>query len=115
MPQVERRSRNEFLTQPLKMRVFRSQIGSSRFREQNRQRNLRSKHAAGIVAAEGNDDYLVRGFVLLRYVCGESLATRQACSSLRHRRTGRIEPAKWQNVDLAEQISNISRSQLLLE
>ncbi len=43
----------------------------------------------------------------------ESLAAREASWSLRHCRTRRIESAQWQNIDLAEQISDWPRRQLL--
>ena len=67
------------------------------------------------MAAERDDHGLVLRVVVLLDVAGERQAARKAMRALRHRRARRIETGDRQGVELAEQIGNRPRDQLLLE
>src|SRR6185437_772098 len=75
---------------------------SSHLREQNRQRDFRSEHAARVVTTERYDDDLMLSVVLRIDVSGIRLAARQPRRPLRHRRTRRIETCQGQHIQLAK-------------
>ena len=85
------------------------------FREKDGERGFRGVHAAGIVAAEGNNDSLVLGAIFFIGVFAEGLAAGEAGRSLRHRGAGRIEAAERQDVDFAQQVHGRSRGELFFQ
>ena len=63
-------------------------------RKDYRQRQIRCKHAAGIVAAEWNHGYGVMRSEMLIYVLAEGFAASEPRGALSHRRAGAVKASQ---------------------